>query len=520
MILIKLVLSSTTIPGEVLKSGFNLIRAYFSGVEVRINGYDQIEDLISGQGENAGEEIQAVIRIEAPLGITTQIELFWTLLKEFKCVNLTTSEIETILAQPLINRETQSKLLLQHGIYKLLSQICNYHLPWGILTGIRPGKIMHNLYDQGFSGEARSAVLEKQYAIRPDKVEILQKITAVQRPYLEELRCNPQRIAVYVSIPFCPTRCTYCSFPAYRLSKDRQELVAYLKMLQAEIRAAGLLMEKFALVPDSIYIGGGTPTILTPQEMNTLINEIKNLLPWQECREFSVEAGRVDTLSQEMLEVLRECGVNRLSINPQTMQDNTLARIGRAHSAAEVGRVYKLARELSDWIINMDLILGLPGEGLRDVQDTLNQVANLQPDNLTMHILALKRGSREFEMGFKHKQASEMEKMQELFVRTADSWGLQPYYLYRQKRMAGNLENIGYAKPGLECLYNISIIEERQNILGLGAGASTKIIDPFNYKLFNIHHPVSLQHYLQKWQEGHRKWMKALEGSRTTQTNK
>jgi oxygen-independent coproporphyrinogen-3 oxidase len=485
--------------------------------------------LLSGSGENTGEESQAVIRIEAPLGITTELELFWTLRKGFDRepaiglpqslprhlqVYLTTREIEDILAQPLINQEAQAKLLLKHGLYKLLSQICNYRLPWGILTGIRPGKIMHNLYDQGFSEEKRAAILEKQYAIRPDKIELLQKIAAVQRPYLEELGRNPQRVAIYISIPFCPSRCTYCSFPAFSLSKERQELVSYLQILEAEIQEAGLLAEKFALVPENIYLGGGTPTILTPQEMGRLLREIKKRFPWQECREFTVEAGRVDTLSLDMLKVLRQYGVTRLSINPQTMQDNTLVRVGRAHSVAEVKHIYQLARKLSDWIINMDLILGLPGEGLRDIQDTLYQVADLQPDNLTMHILALKRGSREFEMGFKHKAASEMEKMQEFFVRTADSWGLQPYYLYRQKRIAGNLENIGYAKPGLACLYNISVIEERQSILGLGAGASTKIIDPGQQKLFNFHHPVSWRHYLQKWRENHRRWLKVLEGSR------
>lgn len=528
VILIKLILTSTTIPEEILKSAFDLIRAFFSGSEVRIDRNGKAGDLVPGQVENAGGEIQAVIRVEARLGITGELELFWNLTKEYDgdpetgspqslpChfkVDLTTGEIANILVQPVINTEAQSKLLLKHGIHKLLSQICDLRLPWGILTGIRPGKIMHNLYDQGFSGEERSLILEKQYAIRPDKIELLQKIAAVQRPYLEELRLNPERIAVYIGIPFCPTRCTYCSFPANMLSKDRWELAAYLQILKFEIRAAGLLMDKFALVPDSIYIGGGTPTILTPQEMNALIGEIKNSLPWQECREFTVEAGRVDTLSREMLEVLRECGVNRLSINPQTMQDNTLARIGRSHSAAEVRSVYQLARKLSDWIINMDLILGLPGESSGDVQDTLDQVANLQPDNLTVHILALKRGSKELEMGFKHKAAAEMEKMQELAAGMADLWGLKPYYLYRQKRIAGNLENTGYTKPGLECLYNISIIEERQNILGLGAGASTKINDPLHHKLFNIHHPVSWQHYVQKWQEGHRKWIKALEGS-------
>ncbi|MHB8126398.1 MAG: coproporphyrinogen dehydrogenase HemZ [Desulfitobacteriaceae bacterium] len=518
MIDIKIILSSTTIPEEILKSGIDLIKAYFSGSEVEVN-CEQETDVISRQSRNDEEGFWVKIRVEAPLGIKTQIDLSWTLLDmsndaqevKYLHINLTYQEIESILAQPAINREIEPKLLLKHGIHKLLSQISNRRLPWGILTGIRPGKIIHRLYDLGFSREERSAVLKKRYALRPDKVELLQGIASIQRLYIEELRRNPRRIAVYIGIPFCPTRCTYCSFPSYHLSKERQEIALYLKTLQAEIREVGMLMNESSLVMDSLYIGGGTPTILTPQEMTRLLIEIKNWFPWQECREFTVEAGRADTLSGEMLEVLQEYGVSRLSINPQTMQESTLVRIKRGHSVAEVKRVYELARKLSDWVINMDLILGLPGESLKDVQNTLNQLTKLQPDNLTVHMLALKRGSREFEMGYKHNVASEMEQMQELTAKVADSWGLKPYYLYRQKRMAGNLENIGYAQPGHECVYNISIIEECQNIFGLGAGASTKIIDPCNNKLFNLHHPVSWQHYVQKWQEGHHKRTKVME---------
>ncbi len=481
-------------------AGRDILKAYFLGVEIEVS-------------RQSGQHVDSwwvEIGFEAPLGLTSHMIFSWKLLglssipeegeAPFSMVRnllitLTGEEIAAILDQPEVSKETPPKLLIKHGLLKLLSQVCDRRLPWGILTGIRPGKIMHRLYELGFSREERFTVLEKRYAIRPDKVELLEDIAARQRPYLEELKRNPRKIAVYVGIPFCPTRCTYCSFPGYSLGKERQELAIYLKALQAEIREVGLLMKDLGLVADTVYIGGGTPTILTPSEISHLVDELKYWLPWQECREFTVEAGRVDTLSREMLEVLKECGVSRLSINPQSMQEITLARIERGHDVTEVVRVYELARKISDWVINMDLILGLPGEDLKDVRNTLEQLEKLQPDNLTVHMLALKRGSVELEKGYKHNLGPELEQMQELAGQVAASWGLRPYYLYRQKRIAGNLENIGYARPGLECFYNISIIEERQTILGLGAGASTKIFNPVKNTLLNEQHPTSWQRY-------------------------
>ncbi len=515
----KILLSSTSISEEILKAGSDLLKAYFLGAELEVGSKMEFlgEDKggnskLSGHDKISTEDSCWVeIGIEAPLGIMTQIGFYWNIfglpsttdetepslsLVRNLLITLTEQEIVTILAQPEISKETQPKLLLKHGLLKLLTQVCDRRLPWGILTGIRPGKLLHRLYDLGFSREERSLVLDKRYAIRPDKVELLQGIATRQRPYLEELRHNPQKVAIYIGIPFCPSRCTYCSFPGYTLAKERQELVTYLKALQVEIREIGLLMKELGLAADTIYIGGGTPTILTSREISHLVEELKCSLPWQECREFTVEAGRVDTLSREMLEVLKECGVSRLSINPQTMQETTLVRIGRKQDVAEVVRIYELARKISDWVINMDLILGLPGEGLREVQDTLNQLEKLQPNNLTVHMLALKRGSVELEKGYKHNLGSELEQMQELSGKVAASWGLKPYYLYRQKRIAGNLENIGYARPGSECFYNISIIEERQTILGLGAGASTKIYNLANNTLINRQHPSSWQGYV------------------------
>ncbi|HWQ88471.1 MAG TPA: coproporphyrinogen dehydrogenase HemZ [Desulfitobacteriaceae bacterium] len=551
---IQIILSSSSVPEEILKSGFDLVRAFFPdavpGINIRLpenklhsgqnrrnlipGQYDHNKN-DSGQTGKAEGELRAEVQVDVPLGVRAPwelkgpLEFTWTLpalpaetansqvsyflpgyLPAYRQVNLSEQEIVSILAQTAGTKENRLKLLFKHGLLKLFSQVCRRRLPWGILSGIRPGKIVQNLYDRGLSRAERTAVLEKYYALRPDKAELLQKIAAVQRPLLEELRSDPRRIALYISIPFCPSRCSYCSFPADRLSKDRQELTVYLQALQAEIQAAGLLISKLGLVVGSVYIGGGTPTILTTEELFGLMRELKREVPWQECREFTVEAGRADTLSPGKLAVLGEQGVTRLSINPQTMQEATLRRIGRDHSVADVGRVYNIARSLASWIINMDLILGLPGESLADVRDTLEQLTGLQPDNLTVHMLALKKGSREYELGLRHREAALVEQMQELSRQAAASWGLEPYYLYRQKRLAGNLENIGYARPGLECLYNIAMIEERQHILGLGAGASSKIIDLAGGRLVNIHHAQSWQHYRHKWPDIHRQRTEAL----------
>lgn len=255
----------------------------------------------------------------------------------------------------------------------------------------------------------------------------------------------------------------------------------------------------------SIYLGGGTPTILSIPEITDLLQEIRGTIPLKEEIELTVEAGRPDTLSLEKLLALREQGVNRLSINPQTMHDETLKRIGRAHSVEDILRIYKRAREIPGWVINMDIILGLPGETPQNVQETLDQIGKLQPDNLTVHALAIKRGSKEYETGLVQSLAQDLETMQELALEKARSFGMQPYYLYRQKHIAGNLENIGFALPGAEGRYNIGIMEERQSVIGIGAGASSKVVNPLDYSLVNFLHPSNWQVYLKRWPEIHQK---------------
>ncbi|KLU58730.1 oxygen-independent coproporphyrinogen-III oxidase-like protein HemZ [Peptococcaceae bacterium CEB3] len=412
---------------------------------------------------------------------------------------LSLAELRDMLCQPRGGRETLVSMALKLVLLRLLSTVTGKELPWGILTGIRPTKLVHRLREQGVGEDGQMRVLRALYAVRTDKTELLQGIAAVQAPYLDRFRLHPERVGIYLGIPFCPSRCSYCSFPGYAVDQEGLWLEEYLRALSEEIEAAGQLMRALGLEGDALYFGGGTPGILTERQIAGLLTACRAHLPLGKELELSFEAGRPDTLSARKLELLAELGTTCLSINPQTMQDKTLRRVGRAHDVRSVAEAYRLAREIAPWVINMDIILGLPGEGLEEVRSTLDQLAELRPDHLTVHALALKRGARETEEGYTHAENSPVPQMQALARASARSWGLRPYYLYRQKRTAGNSENIGYARPGTESRYNIAIMEERQSIIGLGAGASTKVVNPADYSLLNLQHPSNWQVYMKAW---------------------
>lgn len=541
----KIQLNSSDFPVEVLEAGRSLVKAYFPEVEIRvtqeqvagIQNYENQEAMFptkkaaqrgteeTGPGdeklpgkmfeklsmnrtglddpERQRQNLMAVIEVGREQGDRTPLNLIWRTAGTDSVVQLTAAEIEEILSQPIIGRETPDKLLCKHGLLKLLTAVSGQSLPWGILTGIRPTKIAHQLADRGYNHTGQVEVLHKRYAVRQDKAELLAGIAQVQKPYLAEMQNNPHMVAVYAGIPFCPSRCSYCSFPGYPVGRGREQLKAYLAALRQEIEQAGVMMKGFGFKAGTLYIGGGTPTVLDAGELENLLAQLQADIPMRADVELTVEAGRPDTLTLAKLLVFKKFGVTRLSINPQTMHNLTLQRIGRGHSVAAISEVYAEARSLSRWVINMDLILGLPGEGLGEVKESLEQIALLQPDNLTVHALALKRGSREMENGYRHPNGAIIEEMQNFARTTAMAWGLRPYYLYRQKAIAGNTENIGYAKPGLECRYNIGIMEERQSVIGLGAGAATKVVNPKDYSLHNLPHPADRQAYIARWPELH-----------------
>ena len=362
----------------------------------------------------------------------------------------------------------ERKNCLKQLIYAALAQHTGRELPWGALTGIRPVKLAAGRLDAGHTADDVIRHMQETYFCGENKAALATDIALRERSILKDLDYK-DTYSLYISIPFCQTRCLYCSFTSYPLSKYQPRLGEYLEALFQEIDMCAQLYPHSA--PSSIYIGGGTPTSLAETELARLLNKIKTSFDLGGVHEYSVEAGRPDSINKEKLALLRSGGVGRISINPQTMNDVTLERIGRAHGAQDVVDAFWLARDAGFDNINMDIILGLPAEGPREVERTMAAVRELGPDSLSIHSLAIKRGAKMTEWVGEHglDLLKNDEETMQIAADTAASLGMQPYYLYRQKNMAGNFENVGYARPGCYCLYNILTMGERQNIVALGA---------------------------------------------------
>lgn len=378
-------------------------------------------------------------------------------------------------ADPLKNR-------IKSTLFDLLSAYTGYVVPWGTLTGVRPTKIAWSLLDAGFTPEEVSAHMETAYRLQKDKADLMTR-TAVRERSLMSGRSGMDA-SIYVGIPFCPTRCAYCSFVSYDHRSYEKLSEAYLEALIKELEACAPMIKDRAL--RSFYMGGGTPTTLKPEQMDRLLTAIDKTYGLSSFAERTVEAGRPDTIDLEILSVLKKHGIDRISINPQTMHQKTLDLIGRRHTVEDVINAYHLARQAGFDNINMDLILGLPGETVQDVTETLARVRDLAPDSLTVHTLAIKRSSYFYqETGGVDlvSQAPVLKEMIDLSQKAAYGMDLEPYYMYRQKNMAGNFENVGYSLPGKECLYNIEIMEERQSIIAFGAGGVSKIYYPAENRL-------------------------------------
>ena len=308
-----------------------------------------------------------------------------------------------------------------------------------------------------------------------EKALLALNVASTEKDILESLDYK-NGYSLYIGIPFCPTTCLYCSFTSYSLASYKDKVDRYLDALIKEMEYVSELCKDKRL--DTVYFGGGTPTTLEPYQLDRLLNALYRLFPMENVRELTVEAGRPDSITLDKLSVLKKYGVERISINPQTMNDETLKIIGRRHSVAQVKESYSLARSMGFNNINMDIIMGLPGEGIREVENTLAQIKELSPDSLTVHSLAIKRAAALNIWRDKYKDMS-FENSTEVMLLTekyAKDMNLFPYYMYRQKNMAGNFENVGYAAKDMECIYNILIMEEKQTIVACGAGASTKVV--------------------------------------------
>ena len=391
------------------------------------------------------------------------------------------------------------RIATKKSLYKALIKITDNEIPWGILTGIRPVKIVHELLSKGIEDEEIVRVLKEEYKLYDSKAKLILDIGKRQRVHIYPL--NKDRFSLYISIPFCPTRCLYCSFPTLPLGRFQSYINEYVSKLIYEIRSIKDLMDGKEI--NTVYIGGGTPTAIPAREMEKIIQEIYNSFGEENIKEFTVEAGRPDTITEEYLKVLKSNKINRISINPQTMNNNTLKLIGRQHSAEDIIKTYNMAKEIDFPIINMDLIIGLPGEGVNDIQNTLREIRKLDPENLTVHTLSVKRGSK-FRNTMEDYNLESQDTIGDMLNKTIEyskDMGLIPYYLYRQKQILGNYENIGYAKPNMECIYNIAIMEEKETIIGAGMGAVSKVFFPDENRIERIPNFRDIIEYIERIDE-------------------
>ena len=377
----------------------------------------------------------------------------------------------------------RTKNQLKQMLYRMLCDYTKRTLPWGNLTGIRPTKIPMKLLEEGKSREEIYRYMKDTYLASDEKIELATDIAERENAILKKIDYD-NGYSLYIGIPFCPTTCSYCSFTSYPVAKWQNRMDEYVDALLKELAFIAEVSKEKHL--NAIYMGGGTPTTLSAQQMDRVLSFLEEHFSFEHLKEYTIEAGRPDSITEDKLRVIRKHGVGRISINPQTMQQKTLDVIGRRHTVEDVVRIFHLARELGFDNINMDLIAGLPGEHPEEMEDTLRQIKELAPDSLTVHALAMKHGSRltreraaSTEKQNYKQMARELEEMIDMARKAAGEIGLYPYYLYRQKNIAGNFENVGYAKVDKAGIYNILIMEEKQSIVAAGAGASTKVVLPY-----------------------------------------
>ena len=387
------------------------------------------------------------------------------------------NEIEGIEDRKLKKRHVNIRL------YKWLKKVTGKELAWGIMTGVRPTKPMMTLMEKGYSDEAVKNWMQENYQITEQKADLGLEVAKREKKLLSQLDYE-NGYSIYIGIPFCPTTCSYCSFTSYPIHAWKHRLDEYVDAVCKELEFIASVSKDKKL--NTVYMGGGTPTTLEPEHLDRILTHLETHFSYEDLLEITVEAGRPDSITQEKLEVLKKHNIGRISINPQTMQQKTLDIIGRRHTVEDIRRVYAMARKIGFENINMDLIAGLPEETEEDMRDTLEQIKGMAPDSLTVHALAMKRASRltQEQKGKEHDLKEEAEiahtlsAMIELASNYAKEMDLVPYYLYRQKNIAGNFENVGYAKVDKAGIYNILIMEEKQSIIGVGAGSSTKIVVP------------------------------------------
>ena len=399
------------------------------------------------------------------------------------------AKIDGKYAEAKRTAENEHARNMELAVFGVLTEILSIRPKWGVLTGIRPVKLAMQLHDMGLSEEEIRKKLKEERLVSDEKLDLL--LTTMEHELEIRASSRPNSVSLYISIPFCPSRCSYCTFTSHSVEKAAKLIPQYVELLCGELKDIAVLIDEIGLHLETVYMGGGTPTVLTAKQLDRVLSTVNESFDMTGVRELTVEAGRPDTITAEKLAVLKKNGVGRISINPQTMDDEVLAAIGRKHTAEDVKNAFALTKTFGFDSINMDLISGLPGDNMEKFRKTIAEVIAMNPDNITLHTLTVKHGANLAPMA------------QSVFAATADAMneyaygefakaGYFPYYLYRQKGTVDNLENVGFCKPGKEGIYNIFIMDETHTILSAGAGGVTKMKAPYDKKIeriFNFKYP-------------------------------
>lgn len=383
---------------------------------------------------------------------------------------------------------------LKLAFYQAGTALLGREPPWGALTGVRPVKLPTRAMRKGASREEAEAELEREYHVSPVRARLA--ADCAEASLAADRSLKEREVSLYIGIPFCPTRCAYCSFVSADAGRTLKQIAPYLEALLTEIDATGEVLREAGLSVRTLYMGGGTPTTLSAGQLDRLLDRCRASLPLEHCTEYTVEAGRPDTITREKLQTLARQGVDRISINPQTLRDEVLCAIGRQHTAEDVFQAEALAREVGFDCLNMDLIAGLPKDSFEGFLSSLEGVLARRPENVTVHTLALKKGSRLMEEGGALPSGEETARMVDTSLQVLRQAGYRPYYLYRQKYMSGALENVGWSLPGKENLYNIAMMEELHTVISVGGGGVTKLVDRASGQIVRVTNPKYPHDYL------------------------
>ena len=387
-------------------------------------------------------------------------------------------------------------------LYNALSELTGYKPPWGILFGVRPAKLMHR-FTEMYGEEGAIKYFTDNFLTSPSKARLAAEVMKHENRTIAISAENS--FSLYVSIPFCPTRCSYCSFVSHSIERTQKLMEPYTDLLCRELERTAQIAKELNLRLETIYFGGGTPTTLSPLQLKKLFNTIEKSFDLSTLREYTVEAGRPDTVSAEKLNVLKNAGVTRISINPQTFNDDVLKNIGRRHTVMQTVEAFELARNMGFDNINTDLIAGLPGDCLESFKASVDKASALGADSVTVHTLALKSASYMVtrENTFDLTDRLTTARMVDYSIQCLTDKEYYPYYMYRQKYMAGNMENVGYAKPGSICIYNIDMMEDSLSIIAHGAGAMNKRVFPSGGRIERVPNPKDIETYISKLQKTH-----------------